>query len=228
MLLIYAVRIEYNQPLKIKKMARDNPTWIADLTSIGQRRESALADLREIVRNGLPYALSRWLSPADPGFESLIEEATQETLMRVLEKLDTFRGQSKFTTWVYKIAVRIALSDLRRHRWRDVSLDELVEKPESLSISGLMSGKEPDPELTTEKRDLMEVILKIIQQELTEKQNQAIIAITMHGIPLDELANKMNMERNALYKLIHDARIRLKNRLAEQGLTPAEILATFE
>ena len=50
----------------------------------------------------------------------------------------------------------------------------------------------------------------------------------MHGIPLDELANKMNMERNALYKLLHDARTRLKNRLAEQGLTPAEILATFE
>ena len=209
-------------------MDRDNPTWIADLSSPGQRRESALADLREIVRNGLPYALSRWLSPSDPGFDSLIEEATQETLLRVLEKLDTFRGQSKFTTWVYKIAVRIALSDLRRHRWRDVSLDELVEKPESLSLPGLMSGKEPDPELTAEKRDLMERILKIIQQELTEKQSQAIIAITMHGIPLDELANKMNMERNALYKLIHDARIRLKNRLAEQGLTPAEILASFE
>jgi len=209
-------------------MDRDNSIWLADLTSMGQRRESALADLREIVRNGLPYALSRWLRPSDPGFDSLIEEATQETLLRVLEKLDTFRGQSKFTTWVYKIAVRIALSDLRRHRWRDVSLDELVEKPESLSITGLMSGKEPDPELTAEKSDLMERILKIIQQELTEKQSQAIIAITMHGIPLDELANKMNMERNALYKLLHDARIRLKNRLAEQGLTPAEILATFE
>ena len=209
-------------------MDRDNPTWIADLKSSGQRRENALAELREIVKNGLPYGLSRWLSPSDPGFDSLIEEATQETLLRVLEKLDTFRGQSKFTTWVYKIAVRIALSDLRRHRWRDISLDELVEKPESLSISGLMSGKEPGPELTAEQRDLMERILKILQQELTERQSQAIIAITMHGIPLDELANKMNMERNALYKLIHDARIRLKNRLAEQGLTPADILATFE
>ncbi len=209
-------------------MDRDNSTWLADLTSMGQRRESALADLREIVRNGLPYALSRWLRPSDPGSDSLIQEATQETLLRVLEKLDTFRGQSKFTTWVYKIAVRIALSDLRRHRWRDVSLDELVEKTELLSITGLMSGKEPDPELTAEKKDLMEKILKIVQQELTEKQSQAIIAITMHGIPLDELANKMNMERNALYKLLHDARIRLKSRLAEQGLTPAEILATFE
>lgn len=209
-------------------MDRDNQTWVNDLKTSGERQEEALADLRRIVRGGLPFALSRWLSPADPGFESLIEEATQETLLKVVAKIDTFRGQSKFTTWVYKIAVRVALSDLRRHRWKDVSLDELAEKPETPPISLLMAGHAPDPELSAEQKDLMERVWKILHQELTDKQSQAILAIVTHGIPLDELANKMNMERNALYKLLHDARIRLKKRLAEQGLTPSDILATFE
>lgn len=209
-------------------MERDNQTWINDLKSNGQTREEAVADLRTIIRGGLPYALSRWLSPSDPGFESLIDEATQETLLKVLDKLDTFRGQSKFTTWVYKIAVRVALSDLRRHRWKDVSLDELAEKPVPPPISLLMAGNAPDPELSAEQKDLLERIWKILHEELTEKQSQAILAIIAHGIPLDELAAKMHMERNALYKLLHDARIRLKKRLAEQGLTPSDILATFE
>lgn len=209
-------------------MERDNQTWIADLGASGQRREQALADLRVIIRSGLPYAVSKWLSPTEPGFESLVEEATQETLLKVLDKIDTFRGQSKFTTWVYKIAVRVALSDLRRHRWRDVSLDELAEKPESPLSSTVMASNAPDPELSTEQKDLMERVWKILHEELTEKQSRAILAIINHGIPLDELAAKMGMERNALYKLLHDARIRLKKRLAEQGLTPTEILATFE
>ena len=69
----------------------------------------------------MPFALSKWLPSGDPGFDALAEETTQETLVRVMDKIDTFRGQSKITTWVYKIAVHIALSELRCHRWRDVS-----------------------------------------------------------------------------------------------------------
>lgn len=207
-------------------MERENESWIADLKSSGAERETAISDLREIVRSGLPYALSKWLSPSDPGFESLIEETTQETLLRVLDKIDTFRGQSKFTTWVYKIAVRIALSDLRRHRWRDLSLDELLEIPDA--GMRVQPASDPSPELTVEQRNLMERVWMILTEELTEKQSQALMAITLHDIPIGEMAIKMGTERNALYKLIHDARLRLKNRLAEEGLTPEEILSTFQ
>lgn len=207
---------------------RNNQTWIEELKSSGQTREDAVSDLRQIIKGGLPYALSKWLSPDDPGFEALIEETTQDTLVRVLDKIDTFQGKSKFTTWVYKIAVRIALSELRRMRWRDVSLDELIEESDPRGVAKITADKAPDPDLTTEQRDLLDRIWQILEQELTEKQSQALIAIALQGIPLEELAIKMNTERNALYKLLHDARLRLKKRLAEQDLTPAEILAAFE
>ena len=105
---------------------RTNEEWLADLRTAGEAKETALADLRAIILAGLPYALSNYLSPDNPQFQSLTEEVAQETLLRVMSHLDTFEGRSKFTTWVHKIAVRIALTELRRRRWRDFSLDSLV------------------------------------------------------------------------------------------------------
>ena len=86
----------------------------------------------------------------------------------------------------------------------------------------------PTPEVSTERSELIAQVTKIITEELTEKQRNAIIAILIHGMPVEEVANRMGMTRNALYKLLHDARLRLKQRMAENGLTPDEVLASFE
>src|SRR3989304_9757570 len=105
---------------------RTNEQWIADLQADGDSREAALGDLRAVIRDGLPYALSRWVSPSEPRFEFLVEEVAQETLLRILDRLHTFEGRSQFTTWAHKIAIRIALSELRRKRWRDSSPGEFA------------------------------------------------------------------------------------------------------
>lgn len=106
-------------------IARDNKTWIADLQSSGEQRDSALADLHATLLRVLPSALTRWLSPDTGHFDALLEDVIQETLMRVIDRLDTFEGRSQFTTWVYKIAIRIALNELRHRKWKEVSLDGL-------------------------------------------------------------------------------------------------------
>ena len=66
---------------------RTNEEWLDHLRSPGPQQEAALADLRDIVVGGLPYALSKWLSSSDPQFEALSQEVAQETLLRVLDKL---------------------------------------------------------------------------------------------------------------------------------------------
>ncbi|NIM92501.1 MAG: sigma-70 family RNA polymerase sigma factor [Anaerolineales bacterium] len=206
---------------------RTNEEWINDLSTPGLLQETALEDLREIVKRGLPYALSSWLSPTDPKLDSLVEEATQETLLRVLSHLSTFEGRSQFTTWVHKIAVRIAITELRRKRWQDTSLDDLLEAETGMGI-GLMADSTTGPEVAAEQAEMFSLIEQIVQEELTEKQRNAMVAIRIHGMPMDEIARQMGMTRNALYKLLHDARLRLKRRLVERGLTPEEILASFE
>jgi RNA polymerase sigma-70 factor (ECF subfamily) len=207
---------------------RINEEWLSDLKSDGAQRENALADLRAILLKGLPYALSRWLSPSSPQFDALAEEIVQETLLRVLDHLNTFEGRSQFTTWANKIAVRLAISELRRQRWKDVSLDELLDNPDVPPPANLMEAPGASPETSSEQGEMLALVQRLIGNELTERQRQALVAIGVRGMPLEEVANHMGTNRNALYKLLHDARLRLKHALAAQGLSPEDVLASFE
>jgi RNA polymerase sigma-70 factor (ECF subfamily) len=207
---------------------RNNEEWLADLKSGAEAKDAALSDLRATLIAGLPYALSTWLSPTDPQFEPLVEDVAQETLIRAIENLDSFEGRSQFTTWVNKIAVRLALTELRRRRWRDFSLDALSEKKEDgISIPSLLWDPAPDPDRLSEQSDILRRVRRVIAEELTEKQRQAMIGVAVRGAPLEEVARRMGMNRNALYKLLHDARLNLKRRLANEGLELDEIFATF-
>lgn len=208
--------------------ARTNESWLEDLRTPGPVRDEALDDLHAIVAKGLPYALSRWLSPDDPLFAPLVEEVSQETLLRVLDQLDTFEGRSMFTTWVHKIAIRIALTELRRKRWQDSSLDELVDNEENPAPERLMADPQAGPETSAERADMLTRIRRILDEELTEKQRQALVLLGLQDLPMEDAARIMKTNRNALYKLLHDARLRLKRRLAAEDLNAQEVLSAFE
>jgi RNA polymerase sigma-70 factor (ECF subfamily) len=206
---------------------RTNEEWIADLRAGGDRQAQALEDLRAVILRGLPYAIAGRLDPKSPESEALTEEVAQETLVNVLKHLDTFEGRSQFTTWVHKIAVRAALTELRRVRWREVPLPEMtMDDDMDASYRELPDGA-ASPEVQMTRRDMMNRIQRIIMEELTDKQRQALTA-TMEGFPLEEIAQRMKTNRNALYKMMHDARLRLKKRMEKEGLSPQEVLSMFE
>lgn len=206
---------------------RTNEEWLSDLRSNGPQRDEALAELGRVIQAGLPYALSKWLTPEDPRFAALAEEVVQETVLRVVTRLDTFEGRSLFTTWVYTIAVRIALTELRKARWHEVSLDELVAGEESTDEPREMPDPGPGVQASVEKEEMMAMLFKVIQEELTAKQRTALMAVALRGMPLEEVARRMGLERNTLYKLLHDARLKLKKHLEQKGFSPAEIMAGF-
>ncbi len=207
---------------------RTNAEWLTDLRADEKTRNVALTDLRAIIATSLPYALSGWLSPSDPQFDALAEDVTQETLLKVIAHLNSFQGRSQFTTWVQKIAVRVALTELRRRRWKDVSLDVLMTDEGEEQMPFVQSNTAPDPTRATEQSEMMAMIQRMMAEELTEKQRMAIFAARINGMPIEEVARQMGMERNALYKLLHDARLKLKKRMEREGLTPEEVLAVFE
>lgn len=206
---------------------RTNEEWVADLRAGGDRQAQALGDLRAIILRGLPYAIAGRLDPNSPESEALTEEVVQETLMRVLEYLDSFEGRSQFTTWAHKIAVRAALTELRRVRWREVPLPEMTMDEDSDSSYREMPDGGASPEEQVSQSEMMKRVNRIMMEELTDKQRQALTAI-MEGFPLEEAAQRLDTNRNALYKMLHDARLRLKKRLEKEGLTPQEVLAVFE
>lgn len=208
--------------------SRTSDEWLADLRVADDRRESALADLRAIILRGLPFALAGKLSPDNPAFEALTQDVTQETLLKVLAHLDTFEGRSLFTTWVQKIAVREALGELKRRRWRDVPLPEMAESGESDAPMREMADPAPRPEALAERNDLLQRVNRMVSEELTGKQRRVVELLALQGLSVEAAAGQLQIKPNALYKLMFDARARLRKRLEREGLTPAQILSVFE
>jgi RNA polymerase sigma-70 factor, ECF subfamily len=196
---------------------RSNDEWLAALRGPG--RDEALTDLRVVLVQGLKGAL-----PRGTGVESSVEDFAQEALIKILGNLDSFRGESRFTVWAQKICVRTAFAEMRRSRWRDISLDEAIaRRGESESAS---NDPLDDPEQVATQRTIMVEFRRFVDEELTDRQRMALLA-ALGGMPLETIADRMGTNRNALYKLLHDARKRLKRRMEAEMLSPQEVLSAF-
>lgn len=199
---------------------RSNREWLDALR--GSEREDALADLRALLVRGLRRAL-----PDVP--EQSLEDFAQEALLKILAGLDSFRGESRFTTWAFKIAIHEAFTELRRRRWKNVSLQDLVAKYDEGDFTpAALADRAPSPEQRVTQQMLLEMIRQLIDEELTERQRQAMIAAVFGGMPGDEVARRLGTNRNAFYKLLHDARQRLQRRLLARGLSVDEVMGAFE
>jgi RNA polymerase sigma-70 factor (ECF subfamily) len=214
---------------------RSNAQWLADLTyADSPAKDSALTDLRERLQRGVFYYLSRERSDladlATEEVQQMADDFAQEAVLRVLNNIESFRGDSQFTTWAMKVAVRIAITELRRSHYRDYSLDTLTANGElSTPASPAVNSTIPDrPEEATEKSDVLEKVDFAFQHDLTDRQRQALQLLILDGLPLEEVAERLDTNRNALYKLVHDARRKLRTTLESQGLSPDYILKLFE
>ncbi len=197
---------------------RNNDQWLADLR--GPKRDEALGDLRVVLARGLRAALHGRTSGVEPSIEDFVQEA----LIKIFNNLDSFRGESRFTVWAHKICVRTAFAEMRRSRWRDVSLEEVIDRQgESVSTP---TDPLTDPEQAATKGMILAQFRRFIDEELTEKQRTALLA-GLGGMPLEAIADRMGTNRNALYKLLHDARKRLKRRMEAENLLPQDVLGAF-
>lgn len=204
---------------------RTNEEWIAALRAQGETQASALHELKDRLQRGIYYYLSRERSDlsglSHHELDQMAADMAQDATLRVLENLDSFRGDSLFTTWATRIAVRVAISDLRRARYRDFSLDDLIADGDYLPASAnpLMGEKPLSPERIAEREEVLARIREALAGVLTERQFRAIYAVAVQNIPMDVVAADLNTNLNALYKLIHDARRKLRAHFESQGLT---------
>jgi len=196
--------------------ARTNAEWT---DAVRAEDADSLADLRLVLVEALRPMLRR-KAPAQA--DALAEDFAQDALLHILDRLDTFRGEARFTTWAAKVAVRLALSELRRLRWKDVSLDDLLDVRPDGPITA--EPEAPSPEAATMTAERVELLRELVAEVLTERQRTAIEAVMLHGMPIEEVAWRMDTNRNALYKLLHDARQRLKQALEARGLGPDDLL----
>src|SRR5215207_5287257 len=169
----------------------------------GPQRDAAIAELHALLLRAARFELARRDLP--PGERAdLATEAADDALMAVLAKLDTFRGDSRFTTWAYKFALLEAGVKARRRAWRDreIAIDE--ERWPEIPDRGLSAHER------LEQDELLRALRDAVRTELTPHQREVFCALALNGIPIDVLAERLGSTRGALYKTLHDARRKLR------------------
>ncbi|XXX80847.1 sigma-70 family RNA polymerase sigma factor [Sorangium sp. So ce134] len=197
---------------------RTNEEWLRLLREPDAQASAAVAELRRVVRGGLQRALAGRTGVGD----AQIDDLTQDATLKVLGALDSFRGASRFTTWAITISIRVALTELRRARWKDVSLDQLTE-----STGGPIPLAAPDPNAHAARERMIAALHRVLDTELTDRQRRALIA-ELKGMPQAAIAEQLGTTRNALYKLTHDARRKLRQGLAAAGFSEDDVREAFD
>ncbi len=207
---------------------RSNEQWIADLSSEGAARDAAIKDLTTWLERRLFFYLRErndLTRVAGDELQQMAADFAQDSVLIILKKHDQFAGRSKFTTWAAKIAVHQALGEMRRVRWRDLSLDELTQ--DGAFEPSFLSNDQRSPESEAIQKQIVSIVMDVMQNELSDRQRLALYSRLVMGVPIAVLAEQMKTNTNALYKLIHDGRKRLKERLLERGISPEEALSAF-
>ncbi len=198
-----------------------NNEWIWSLADDGPSGEAARRDLRVVLIGGLRRILaSRSVA------EDMCEDIAQEALVRIRERLAGFRGESRFTTWALSIATRLLFDELRHVRWKDVPLEAATADAREPPLASGHRGDAFQERALLRERVLSE-LQDVVENKLTDKQRNVLVA-ELNGMPQNEIAGLLGMTRNALYKLSHDARKRVKIHLESVGLSAADVLCVFE
>jgi RNA polymerase sigma-70 factor, ECF subfamily len=200
----------------------DSQAWLKTLRSSGPRRVEAVEALHALLLRAARFEVSR--RTASLSFvrgeerDDIAMQAANDALAAVLAKLDEFRGASRFTTWAYKFALLEAGVRMRRRAWqeREVVLD-------SDSWTNLDQAAAPAPDTSAERSELLHAISESIGDELTAHQRQVLVALAIDGVPIDVLADRLDTNRGALYKTLHDARRRLRAALGAKGFATENI-----
>ena len=193
----------------------ESARWIETLSGSAATRDEAIVRLHALLLRAARFEVARRrdvLGRHAETLDDLAHQAANDALMAIMAKLHTYRGDSRFTTWAYKFALLEAAVKMRRRAWqhREVPLEEdgWAQLPDPRAA--------PAGELETD--ELLGAVRDAIADTLTPHQRAVLVAITLNDVPIDVLAERLGTTRGALYKTLHDARKKLRAKLAEDGL----------
>lgn len=148
------------------------------------------------------------------GHEADAEDVTQDVLLQVIRKLDTFRGEASLTTWLYRVTVNAALLHRRKHSRRrkqqvDAALDSL---PDRLGM-GRNRRPQRDPHQHVLDKELQEAIEKAIAG-LPVIYRDVYILADVEGMSNGTIGKLLNLRVQAVKSRLHRARLMMREVLA--------------
>ena len=193
----------------------DSRRWVEQLRAGHPRQHQTVARLYDVLRRVAWFELSRrrqqLQSVTGPEFEDLAQQAADDALVNVLDRLDEFRGLSRFTTWAYTFVMFEVSAKVARHAWRR-------QPPglEGIEWEALPDPVALQPEELLEQRAQLDALRQAIGK-LTDRQRDVFVAVALNDVPIDVVALKLGTNRNAVYKNLFDARRALRARMAAAG-----------
>jgi RNA polymerase sigma-70 factor (ECF subfamily) len=193
----------------------ESSVWLRRLGAGGGERQAAERELHgRLVRIALAEVRRRSASTpvTGPELDDVAHQAAGDAMLAILAKLGDFRGESRFMTWAYRFVILQVSSTLGRHYWRNppVALDagQWERLPDRFGI---------DPARHAESAGILTEVRRVVDEELTGHQRRVFVAIIVDEIPLDALAAELGLRRNAIYKVIFDARRKIRRALVASG-----------
>jgi RNA polymerase sigma-70 factor (ECF subfamily) len=205
-------------PLVVARRTPDAESlgWLEALSGAGAARDEALERLHALLLRASHVEIARRQGAAGGDgardCDDLAMQAADDALMAIMSKLHTFRGDSRFTTWAYKFALLEAGMKIRRRTWQG------REIPLEADGWAQLPDRRASPGADAETAELLGAVRDAIADALTPHQRAVLIAITLNDVPIDVLAERLATTRGALYKTLHDARKKLRARLADDAL----------
>jgi RNA polymerase sigma-70 factor, ECF subfamily len=194
---------------------RESRAWIEALDSDGARRDEAIRHLHALLFREARFEVRRRTAalrhPSGRDVDDLAVQAADDSIVAILAKLDDFRGDSLFTTWARCFAQREAPAKLRRR------LGRASERPMKFEPdrTPMWPTQGDSPHERCVANEIARTLARLIACELTEHQRDVLVAVTIHDVATDDLARRLDTTPGALYKTLHDARRKLKAKLAD-------------
>jgi RNA polymerase sigma-70 factor (ECF subfamily) len=195
----------------------ESRSWVDGLRADGPERARVLERLHDLLLRAA-YAEAHRRSRLYPEIggaelDDLCRQAADDAVVAVTAKLDGYRGASRFTTWAYSFVIFEISTKLRRHAWRrgriptaddDATWDRLAQG------GGTAQTK-------AESAELLRALRRAIANDLTPRQRRVFVAVALNEVEIDVVAGQLHSTRGAVYKVLHDARTKLRARLVSEG-----------
>jgi RNA polymerase sigma-70 factor, ECF subfamily len=151
------------------------------------------------------------------GREEDARDVCQETFLRAFRALPGFRGQAKFSSWLYRIALNLCRDWIRRERRTPV-----VQPPEDVDLQELASAAEPSESIEdlVARRDLTRAVERVMAS-LPEEQRNAIILKEYHGLTFQEIADLVGCPLSTVKTRLYQGLTVLRRELERSGTTHA-------
>lgn len=177
---------------------------------VAQAREGDARAFSELVRRyeGKIFRLAQHVTQNREDAEDVL----QETFMKAYEHLDQFQGNSKFYTWIVRIAVNQALMKLRRRKTdKSVSLDEQIDTGEDTVVREIAAWDE-DPEARFSREELGRILDTAIQS-LDPPYRSVFVLRDINELSTEETAEALQLSVPAVKSRLLRARLQLREKL---------------